>query len=484
MYAELVKIGTSLMLLAGAAVMAANVVRFHRLLRRHQHLKDCATGTLNRIFSVHKVLMVFFVFGYLAVFGATISAVSFVSETLVGVIFLSGAVFVLLGIEVQNRMLKESRQNYFRAIRMLVRAVEIRDPYTMGHSEHVANLCMLVHGQLPQTEQKGIDAELLHSTALMHDIGKIGVPERVLNKPGRLTDDEWALIRRHTTIGKDLLSKMSVCSSVPEWVVYHHERIDGRGYHGLAGQGIPLAARLMAVADTYSAIVTDRPYRRGKTHSDAVSILQANAGTQLDEDIVGIFCMIPQEVVAACRPQALALDFMQEIEKMEQQMLRGDGALGAHSILSVEAGERWLHQMALFCRKRGEHLTLAALHLEGLNDLEQTSGYHTVDDCVDRVGALLIDNTRNTDVVVQCRRGVFILGLPECAVDLGVNLLDRIHGEIIAGLEGAGITLDSGVSRRLVAYDPDDDESWGALTGFLVDHFSEAADIAPQRLSA
>ena len=158
-------------------------------------------------------------------------------------------------------MLIQVRENYFNTIRMLVRAVEIRDPYTMGHSEHVANLCMLCYAHLPQSLQKGIDAELLRCTALMHDIGKIGVPERILNKTGRLTNDEWEAVRQHTTIGKDFLSKMDIYNSVPDWVAYHHERIDGSGYHGLINDEIPFAARLLAVTDTFSAIVTNQGER-------------------------------------------------------------------------------------------------------------------------------------------------------------------------------------------------------------------------------
>ena len=418
--------------------------------------------------------MVFFFFGYIGVFCAVIYSVSYFNEALVGVVFLFGAVFVLLSIFVQNHMLIQVRENYFNTIRMLVRAVEIRDPYTMGHSEHVANLCMLCYAHLPQSLQKGIDAELLRCTALMHDIGKIGVPERILNKTGRLTNDEWEAVRQHTTIGKDFLSKMDIYNSVPDWVAYHHERIDGSGYHGLINDEIPFAARLLAVTDTFSAIVTNRPYRRGKTYFDAISILKSNAGTQLDANIVDIFCQIPQEKVERCRPQALLLDFIKETEDLEQCLFQDNQLTQYNEVLSAGVAERLLRKLAAFCKLQRESLTLVALNLEGIDTLEKTCGYHTVDEVVERIKNLLMDHIRNTDVVAHSRRHVFIMALPDCAKEEALNLMDRLLGEIETQLIELDIDPVLKVSRQIHFYHPERSETWTTLMSFFSEQFDNA----------
>ena len=466
----LVKIGTSLMMLVGVVVMFVNIVKYRRLLNKHSQLRHGVPDALRFLFGFHMSLMVFFFLGYIGVFSASIYSIAFFSEMLVGAIFLFGAGFVMLSIVVQNRMLMKDRENYFNTIRMLIRAVEIRDPYTMGHSEHVANLCMLCYSYLPHSIKKSINAELLHSTALMHDIGKIGVPERILNKTDRLSNEEWEAIRRHTIIGKDFLSKMDEYSTVPDWVAYHHERIDGGGYHGLINEEIPFPARLLAVTDTFSAIVTNRPYRRGKSYSDAISILRSNAGTQLDANIVDVFCQIPRDEVEACRPQSLVLDFLKEIEEMEQRMAQGGDLSSRNAVLSVEAGRRWLRNLAEFCKQREEPMALAALSLEGVADMEQSCGYHAVDEVVERIGVMLIDNIRNTDIVVHCRRDVFILALPDCPKEVALNLLDRLIREIATQFENTEIIPVLKVSRQMLFYYPDQDDTWDALISFLGEH--------------
>lgn len=467
----LIKMLTEMILLAGVAVMSLNILRYRHLIRRKASLQHNGAAQLKSLFDIHLIFKVFFLIGYIGVYIAFVYSVPIINTALVAVIFLFGAIFVMMSIHIQDRMMEKSRETYFNAIRMLVRAVEIRDPYTMGHSEHVANLSMLLYKHLPDHEQKDIDPELLHSTALMHDIGKIGVPEIVLNKTDRLTDDEWNMIRRHTAIGKDLLSKMEVYSSVPDWVAYHHERIDGGGYEGLSNGNIPFAARLLAVTDTFSAIVTNRPYRKGKSYGDAISILKSNAGTQLDGLIVEVFCSIPQDNVEACRPQALVLDFLQEIENMEQRMAQGNQP-SRNMVLSADAGERWLRKLADFCKQRGEALSLAVIQLEGVENLEASSGYHAADACVERIGALLIDNIRNTDVVAHCRRDLYIMALPQCSKEEALNLMNRLSGEITGQLDAGQTSSGVRISHQMVFYHSGQDGSWDELMDCFDRHFS------------
>ena len=130
--------------------------------------------------------------------------------------------------------------------------------------------------------------------ALLHDVGKIGIPENVLKKEGPLSDEEWAIMKQHPVIGVDkvLQPNVSLRDLIPI-VKYHHERIDGRGYpEGLYGNEIPLAAKIVAIADTYHALTSDRPYRSGMSIEQAISILEEGAGSQWDADLVRSFIQI------------------------------------------------------------------------------------------------------------------------------------------------------------------------------------------------
>ncbi|MBE0557282.1 MAG: HD domain-containing protein [Proteobacteria bacterium] len=169
----------------------------------------------------------------------------------------------------------------------LIAALEARDPYTRGHSETVATLVEEMGRRM------NIDAEGIESLAIagrLHDIGKIGVPDNILLKPGRLSEAEFAVIRQHPTIGASILSVIPSIKPLLPVILHHHERLDGRGYPGgLKGDEIMLWARMTAVADTYHALISDRPYRRGVSHEQAMDIIEDVRGTQLCPDCVDAF---------------------------------------------------------------------------------------------------------------------------------------------------------------------------------------------------
>lgn len=127
----------------------------------------------------------------------------------------------------------------------------------------------------------------------MHDIGKIGVPDRILRKPGRLDDDELGIVRQHALLGEMIIKDVPNTQDVLVAVGAHHERLDGRGYpRGLVGAEIPLLGRVLAVADAYSAMTTDRPYRAGMSSSEAEAELRRVAGSQLDSELVSVFLQV------------------------------------------------------------------------------------------------------------------------------------------------------------------------------------------------
>jgi HD-GYP domain-containing protein (c-di-GMP phosphodiesterase class II) len=182
----------------------------------------------------------------------------------------------------------------------LIGMIEARDTNLDGHSIHVMEIAMLIYDYLPYKYKKTIQCENLRYAALFLDVGKLGIPSKVLNKPGKLESGEWDLIKKHTDIGVQVLKQIHSFDNISDWILYHHERIDGNGYYGLKGNEIPLASRIIAVADTYSAIVMVRSYKPSRSYDDAIGSLKIAAGSQLDKEIVRIFCSIPREKVEGC----------------------------------------------------------------------------------------------------------------------------------------------------------------------------------------
>lgn len=169
----------------------------------------------------------------------------------------------------------------------LVNAIEAKDAYTQGHSKRVHQYAMQMAKHLKIAEE---DRDALKWASVLHDIGKIGIPERILRKPGKLTDTEFQLIKEHPVKGKSILSPIRQLAPSMEAIAHHHERLDGRGYpEGLKGEEIPLAARIIAVADTFDAITSKRSYHASKTPVDALLVLDQAAGTQLDPNLVQVF---------------------------------------------------------------------------------------------------------------------------------------------------------------------------------------------------
>ncbi len=173
----------------------------------------------------------------------------------------------------------------------LAGAIDAKDPYTKGHSTSVSKFSEALARAINLPEE---EVERIKLGALLHDVGKIGIPENVLKKEGPLSDEEWMIMKQHPTIGaeKVLMPNPSLRDLIPI-VKYHHERIDGKGYpEGLSNGDIPLAAKIVAIADTYHALISDRPYRRGMNIEKAISILEEGAGTQWDEDLIRTFIQI------------------------------------------------------------------------------------------------------------------------------------------------------------------------------------------------
>ena len=185
------------------------------------------------------------------------------------------------------RLLAEKEALVDGTIRSLVNAIDAKDSYTCGHSDRVAVYARQI-AETMQLDQQFCDR--IYMTGLVHDVGKIGVPDSVLQKPGKLTDEEFDSIKQHPTTGHSILEHLEDFSYVLTGVLHHHEAVDGSGYpFGLKGDNIPLAARILAVADAYDAMTSDRPYRDGMPTEKAESIIADGAGKQWDSGCVTAF---------------------------------------------------------------------------------------------------------------------------------------------------------------------------------------------------
>jgi putative nucleotidyltransferase with HDIG domain len=169
----------------------------------------------------------------------------------------------------------------------LSEAIESRDPYMRGHSSRVTALAEAVARWLGWDDEQ---LRLLHIGAPLHDIGKLSVPGRILRKPGPLTDEELVEIRAHPEAGVRLIEPIDAARGAVPYVLHHHERWDGSGYpHGLAGRAIPVEARLLAVADAFDAMTSNRPYRSALDGEDALREVERCAGTQFDPEFARAF---------------------------------------------------------------------------------------------------------------------------------------------------------------------------------------------------
>jgi hypothetical protein len=197
------------------------------------------------------------------------------------------AVLVLLPLTVSSWVFAQFQQEeaaHQATVSALVQAVEIKDEYTRGHSERVSRASVLIARQLRMAEER---VASLRIAGVLHDIGKLGVPTRVLRKNGPLTDDEHEAVQLHPTFGHEMVRGIGFLGEAREGILHHHERMDGRGYPaGLAGDQIPEFARVIAVADAFDSMTSTRSYRRARPVDEAVAELERCSGTQFDPTMV------------------------------------------------------------------------------------------------------------------------------------------------------------------------------------------------------
>src|SRR5215217_7557659 len=240
------------------------------------------------------------------------------------------------------------RTSYLATVAMLAEVIEAKDPFLRGHSDEVSRYVSAV------AERMGIEhrrREQLVFGSLLHDVGKIGISERILLKPAALTPEERSVIQLHPRIGYRLVERVPALRDIAPAILHHHERFDGEGYPSrLSGEEIPLEARIICVADSFSAMTAERPYRRRMTLADACAELERCAGTQFDPEVVRVFVeevrarpiSETDEAVAA----ALAADPELQVRRDDSEPLLGHGPLAVTDNLTLPYSHRYFHEFA------------------------------------------------------------------------------------------------------------------------------------------
>ncbi len=185
------------------------------------------------------------------------------------------------------RLYEEIRETFFATAEALAEAIEKRDPYTGGHTKRVVNYCLVAAKYMNLTPE---ELEILKLSAILHDVGKIGVEDRILRKPGNLDDEEAKIMKMHPLLGAEIMRHIRQLKDLIPGMLHHHERPDGKGYpEGLKGMDIPIVARIISAADTYDAMTTNRPYRKGLSHQTAIDEIKKEAGAQFDKEVAEAF---------------------------------------------------------------------------------------------------------------------------------------------------------------------------------------------------
>jgi putative nucleotidyltransferase with HDIG domain len=228
---------------------------------------------------------------------AVLVAVVYVEFGLVSIVFLVVPVLALRFVRGASRSLDRARDE---ALMAFVRATEEKDPFTYRHSERVAAICVALHQALGAKPQA---VERRRIAALLHDVGKVAVPSLILTKPGDLTDEEYEVIKQHPVVGAEVARRIDIFNDLTTEILLHHERMDGTGYpYGIEGSDIPRAARVLAVADTFEALTSDRHYRPALSPEQALAEMEAACASQLDQEAVGALRKLVSSGVAFDKP--------------------------------------------------------------------------------------------------------------------------------------------------------------------------------------
>lgn len=338
---------------------------------------------------------------------------------------------------------------FIDVVRRWGESIEAKDRYTQGHCERVADLaCTLA-------ARSGFDERTLfwfRIGALLHDVGKLIIPAEVLNKPAKLDDDEWALMRRHPEAGVELLAGIEFPWDVRPLIESHHERWDGRGYpHGLVGEAIPLTARILCLADVFDALTSQRSYKQSMSTSDAIEIMRRDVGRAFDPALFEVF----EHVVAERTPSAAAIDGDAHTtvvtprprhDDLTELPLRRACTAASAKLLAVR-------------RREGTAASLLYVKAMHLDVIRQQLGQARADDVLATVASTLRRASRRGDVLARFGADDFVLLLADASAEHAVAVAGRVRSQLGDALTGS--TAES--IAMSIAAAPEHGESLDAL---------------------
>lgn len=324
--------------------------------------------------------------------------------------------------ELESRR-RQTERISLQTIKTLSVTVETKNVYTNGHSQRVADYSALIAGALGWDDKR---INNLRNAAYMHDVGMIGIPDSIVNKPTRLTEEEYAIIQRHTLIGADILKDITLIEHVAEVAHYHHERYDGTGYpEGLSGEEIPIEARIVAVADSYDAMNSKRIYRNALEKEKIIEELESCSGTQFDPVIAELFVRLIREgkVDTALLPaEPIGESKMDHYESETTKFISDIMS----TMQSQEDSDSYDFLTGLPVRSKGEILIaqmmqehdggLVFVDMDNLKKLNDVYGHKAGDRALKLLGNILKDAGDNS---IACRLGgdEFLLFLPDYSKD-------------------------------------------------------------------
>src|SRR3954451_6681580 len=282
-----------------------------------------------------------------------------------------------------GRLRGDLRGAYVSTVQLLAEAIEAKDPFLRGHSDEVSEYVAAVADKLGIERKR---REQLVFGSLLHDVGKIGISERILLKPAKRTEEEFGVVKLHPRIGYRLIDRIEALRPIAPAILHHHERWDGAGYpDGLAGEDIPLEARIVCVADSFSAMTAERPYRPRMSLDQACAELERCAGTQFDPEVVRVFV---EEV--RCQPAPLEEDPLEramrdpqiEEHRTGDEPLLGFGPLAVTDNLTMLYTHRYFHEIAERTAGSGEPFAVVLAELTDVTQLNHVEGYAAGDEAI------------------------------------------------------------------------------------------------------
>ncbi len=360
-----------------------------------------------------------------------------------------------------NRRMGRLEGEFLEVARRWGESIEAKDCYTQGHCQRVADLSCLIAEHAGA--EYGFDAQTMfwyRIGALLHDVGKLDVPAEVLNKPGKLSDAEWGMMRGHAEAGVALLGDIEFPWDIRPIVLSHHERWDGKGYpHGLAGDVIPLAARVLAVADVYDALTSVRSYKRAMTHEDALRILRQDAGTAFDPQVVTWFEAVApawRATLAETGDRAQAGDAQAALDVRDQRR-----AAGLDEVTGLPGRQAFFDECARVLAARagdGQPTTLL------LVTLAPPAGAGAVGEAALAAAAEAISrNTRGGDFVGRYAEREFVVLLPDTNAEEGVATLVRLRDVVGTALRRVTFEVPPATAELVMSVAPDHGTTSGVL---------------------